>query len=184
MRRTSTPAGWGRRRRTRLRAGGEEVVPNRVASLYRSLVLVASLSPLPSRAKSESERKKPTAMRSLPILSCTDRARAECETKCTANDTTARTALTPAISVRLPFLPFCLFCLLTAPAPPSPASLQLSTRLGNQIMLKREDTTAVFSFKLRGAYNLMKQLTEDERWRGVIACSAGALSVLRAGRSL
>ncbi|GAA6044173.1 hypothetical protein JCM8097_007219 [Rhodosporidiobolus ruineniae] len=65
-------------------------------------------------------------------------------------------------------------------------AISLSTRLGNQIMLKREDTTAVFSFKLRGAYNLMKQLTEDERWRGVIACSAGnhAQGVALSGRDL
>lgn len=37
--------------------------------------------------------------------------------------------------------------------------------------------TPVFSFKLRGAYNLMRQLTDEERWRGVIACSAGAPSL-------
>lgn len=54
-----------------------------------------------------------------------------------------------------------------------PSTLQLSARLGSQILFKREDLTPVFSFKLRGAYNLMKQLTEEERWRGVIACSAG-----------
>jgi threonine dehydratase len=31
----------------------------------------------------------------------------------------------------------------------------------------------VFSFKLRGAYNKMAHLTPEERWKGVIACSAG-----------
>ena len=51
--------------------------------------------------------------------------------------------------------------------------LQLSARLGSQLHFKREDLTPVFSFKLRGAYNMMKQLTDEERWRGVIACSAG-----------
>lgn len=40
-------------------------------------------------------------------------------------------------------------------------------------MLKREDLLPVFSFKLRGAYNKMAHLTQEERWKGVIACSAG-----------
>lgn len=40
-------------------------------------------------------------------------------------------------------------------------------------MLKREDLLPVFSFKLRGAYNKMAHLSKDERWKGVIACSAG-----------
>ncbi len=31
----------------------------------------------------------------------------------------------------------------------------------------------VFSFKIRGAYNLMANLNEEERWRGVVTCSAG-----------
>jgi threonine dehydratase len=49
----------------------------------------------------------------------------------------------------------------------------LSARLGNQIWLKREDLQEVFSFKIRGAYNLMASLSEEERWKGVITCSAG-----------
>ena len=49
----------------------------------------------------------------------------------------------------------------------------LSRRLGNTILLKREDLQPVFSFKLRGAYNRIVQLSEDERARGVIAASAG-----------
>lgn len=49
----------------------------------------------------------------------------------------------------------------------------LSTKLGNQIYLKREDLHEVFSFKIRGAYNFMASLAEDERWKGVITCSAG-----------
>ncbi|KAI9324161.1 tryptophan synthase beta subunit-like PLP-dependent enzyme [Zopfochytrium polystomum] len=49
----------------------------------------------------------------------------------------------------------------------------LSTRLKNTILLKREDLQPVFSFKLRGAYNRMQQLSEEERKAGVIACSAG-----------
>ena len=49
----------------------------------------------------------------------------------------------------------------------------LSSKLGNQIWLKREDLQEVFSFKIRGAYNFMASLTDDERWKGVITCSAG-----------
>ncbi len=49
----------------------------------------------------------------------------------------------------------------------------LSHRLGNRILLKREDQQSVFSFKLRGAYNKMAQLSDAERARGVIAASAG-----------
>ncbi|KIL66233.1 hypothetical protein M378DRAFT_186056 [Amanita muscaria Koide BX008] len=49
----------------------------------------------------------------------------------------------------------------------------LSAKLGNDIWLKREDTHQVFSFKIRGAYNLMASLTDEERWKGVITCSAG-----------
>ncbi|RMX11213.1 threonine ammonia-lyase, biosynthetic [Allofranklinella schreckenbergeri] len=50
---------------------------------------------------------------------------------------------------------------------------QLSARLGNQVLLKREDQQPVFSFKLRGAYNKMAQLTPAELERGVICASAG-----------
>ncbi|GAA5956013.1 hypothetical protein JCM21900_002645 [Sporobolomyces salmonicolor] len=69
---------------------------------------------------------------------------------------------------------------------PLTPAVSLSQRLGNQILLKREDLTPVFSFKLRGAYNLMKQLSDEERWRGVIACSAGnhAQGVALSGREL
>jgi threonine dehydratase len=49
----------------------------------------------------------------------------------------------------------------------------LSARLGNRVLLKREDEQAVFSFKLRGAYNKMAHMTAAERARGVIAASAG-----------
>jgi threonine dehydratase len=49
----------------------------------------------------------------------------------------------------------------------------LSERFRNRILLKREDLQPVFSFKLRGAYNKMCQLSEAERERGVIAASAG-----------
>jgi threonine dehydratase len=49
----------------------------------------------------------------------------------------------------------------------------LSSKLGNQIWLKREDFQEVFSFKIRGAYNFMASLSEEERWKGVVTCSAG-----------
>lgn len=49
----------------------------------------------------------------------------------------------------------------------------LSERLGNEVLLKREDLQPVFSFKIRGAYNKMANLTDAERSRGVIAASAG-----------
>ena len=63
----------------------------------------------------------------------------------------------------------------------------LSSRLANQVLLKREDQQAVFSFKLRGAYNKMAHLSPDQLKRGVIAASAGnhaqgvALSAERLG---
>ena len=49
----------------------------------------------------------------------------------------------------------------------------LSERIHNQILLKREDLQQVFSFKLRGAYNKMIKLSPAIRNRGVIAASAG-----------
>ena len=49
----------------------------------------------------------------------------------------------------------------------------LSNRFGNTILFKREDEQPVFSFKLRGAYNKMAQLTPQELRHGVIAASAG-----------
>ncbi len=49
----------------------------------------------------------------------------------------------------------------------------LSRRLGNRLLLKREDLQAVFSFKLRGAYNKMANLPPARLAKGVIAASAG-----------
>ena len=56
---------------------------------------------------------------------------------------------------------------------PLEAAPNLSVRTGNTVLLKREDMQRVFSFKLRGAYNKMAQLTKEELRRGVIAASAG-----------
>ena len=50
---------------------------------------------------------------------------------------------------------------------------QLSGRYQNKIWLKREDQHPVFSYKLRGAYNMLAALPAAERERGVIAASAG-----------
>ncbi|MFP5382668.1 MAG: threonine ammonia-lyase, biosynthetic [Gammaproteobacteria bacterium] len=50
---------------------------------------------------------------------------------------------------------------------------QLSRRLDNRVLLKREDLQPVFSFKLRGAYNKIVQLPDEARARGVITASAG-----------
>ncbi len=49
----------------------------------------------------------------------------------------------------------------------------LSARIANNVLLKREDMQPVFSFKLRGAYNKMAQLTPAQLKRGVITASAG-----------
>ncbi len=49
----------------------------------------------------------------------------------------------------------------------------LSKRLNNNLLLKREDMQSVFSFKLRGAYNKMAHLPPDLLQQGVIAASAG-----------
>lgn len=64
---------------------------------------------------------------------------------------------------------------------------RLSERIGNQVLLKREDNQPVFSFKLRGAYNKMANLSAAQLKRGVICASAGnhaqgvALSAQRLG---
>ena len=59
---------------------------------------------------------------------------------------------------------------IESPLDPAPT---LSSRLGNRVLLKREDLQPVFSFKLRGAYNKMVGLGPAELGRGVIAASAG-----------
>src|SRR5215469_1842855 len=56
------------------------------------------------------------------------------------------------------------------PLDPAP---RLSRRLSNQVLFKREDLQPVFSFKIRGAYNKIAQLSETAAKRGVICASAG-----------
>src|SRR3989304_5018011 len=62
----------------------------------------------------------------------------------------------------------------------------LSARLNNTLLLKREDMQSVFSFKLRGAYNKMAKLAPAALQRGVIAAPAGnhAQGVALAARKL
>jgi threonine dehydratase len=69
------------------------------------------------------------------------------------------------------------------PLQPAPA---LSEALGNQILLKREDLQPTFSFKIRGAYNKLVQLSDEQKARGVISASAGnhAQGVALAAREL
>ena len=50
---------------------------------------------------------------------------------------------------------------------------QLSKRFKNQIYLKREDDQVIHSFKLRGAYQKMSSMSEEQKSKGVIASSAG-----------
>ena len=63
---------------------------------------------------------------------------------------------------------------------------KLSARMDNEVWLKREDLQPIFTFKLRGAYNKLASLSDDERSRGVIAASAGnhAQGVALAARQL
>ncbi len=50
---------------------------------------------------------------------------------------------------------------------------KLGARLGNRVLLKREDLQPVHSFKLRGAYNKISGLSPEQRARGVVTASAG-----------
>ncbi len=56
---------------------------------------------------------------------------------------------------------------------PLEAAPELSRRLDNAVWIKREDMQPVFSYKIRGAYNLMVRLSQAEREKGVITASAG-----------
>jgi len=56
---------------------------------------------------------------------------------------------------------------------PLTAAPKLSKRLNNDVVFKREDLQPVFSFKLRGAYNKIAHLSEEDKAKGVICASAG-----------
>ena len=69
---------------------------------------------------------------------------------------------------------------------PLDAAPKLSAQVGTRLWLKREDLQPTFSFKLRGAYNCIRQMNEEQRARGVFAASAGnhAQGVALAAREL
>jgi len=73
----------------------------------------------------------------------------------------------------------CLRRALTAPVydlvrrTPLEKATSLSARIGQNLWLKREDMQSTYSFKLRGAYNCIRQLSKEDRDRGVVAASAG-----------
>ena len=69
---------------------------------------------------------------------------------------------------------------------PLEACPRLSADTGAQVYLKREDLQTVRSYKIRGAYNVMAQLSEEELAKGVVAASAGnhAQGVAYACRSM
>ena len=73
----------------------------------------------------------------------------------------------------------CLRRALTAPVydvarrTPLDKAPQLSSKIGRELWLKREDLQPTYSFKLRGAYNCIQQLSDDDRSKGVVAASAG-----------
>lgn len=56
---------------------------------------------------------------------------------------------------------------------PLEKAVGLSSELNNQIFLKREDLQPIFSFKIRGAYNKIAHLSDQEKSAGVITASAG-----------
>ncbi|WP_038247557.1 threonine ammonia-lyase, biosynthetic [Ghiorsea bivora] len=56
---------------------------------------------------------------------------------------------------------------------PLTAAPKLSKRLNNDVVFKREDLQPVFSFKLRGAYNKIANLSQEDKDKGVICASAG-----------
>jgi threonine dehydratase len=69
------------------------------------------------------------------------------------------------------------------PLDPAP---KLSKRFGERVLLKREDLQPVFSFKVRGAYTKLVNLSEEQRAPGIVAASAGnhAQGVALAAREL
>ncbi|QOQ77049.1 threonine ammonia-lyase, biosynthetic [Pseudomonas poae] len=69
---------------------------------------------------------------------------------------------------------------------PLQAAPALSALLGNQVLFKREDLQPTFSFKIRGAYNKLVQLTAEQKACGVVTASAGnhAQGVALAAREL
>ena len=61
---------------------------------------------------------------------------------------------------------------------PTTYAINISNKLGHNVFLKREDLQPIFSFKNRGAYNKIVNIKEDKLKLGVIAASAGNLSLI------
>ena len=61
---------------------------------------------------------------------------------------------------------------VVAPTPVE-RSPRLSERVAGEVFLKREDLQVVRSYKVRGAYNVISQLSPEDRARGVVCASAG-----------
>lgn len=59
------------------------------------------------------------------------------------------------------------------PTTPLTENFNLSEEFGATVLLKREDLQVVRSYKIRGAYNKMKSLTESEKTNGIVCASAG-----------
>lgn len=104
----------------------------------------------------------------------------------------SRPSPTPTPSADMALLERYVKMILAAPVydlavcTPLQAAPALSLHLGNQILLKREDLQPTFSFKIRGAYNRLAQLSSEQKQRGVITASAGnhAQGVALAAREL
>ena len=66
-------------------------------------------------------------------------------------------------------------CRIQEVVTPTPLQLNLtaSNKIGAQVYLKREDLQLVRSYKIRGAYNKISSLTNEERANGVVCASAG-----------
>ena len=58
---------------------------------------------------------------------------------------------------------------------PTTHAVNLSIKEKNNIYLKREDLQPIFSFKNRGAYNKIINLSDEQKSLGIIAASAGIM---------
>jgi threonine dehydratase len=59
------------------------------------------------------------------------------------------------------------------PSTPLTLNYELTQKYNSNIYLKREDLTPVRSYKIRGAFNKMNSLTNEEQYKGIVTCSAG-----------
>src|SRR5262249_3642477 len=120
--------------------------------------------PPPSTSRLPTGRRPRSSTCPRSSTACTSSPRATCR-RCDRRALTMDDLLQRALDARVGDV-------LPAPTPLD-AAPNLSARIGRPVLLKREDLTPVFSFKIRGAYNRMARLTEAERRAGVVAASAG-----------